>query len=236
LPRPLEYPRDAQGVPQTDKPPVPNAAPNLYGFAGRDWIRGLLDPAKIAAAKIDTDTWHVKDAPYFGNTNHRGFDSDSEEDHAGQMAQFVKENLAKLDDAHKSHLEQVVVALSAEAELPAQKELDAKAKRDGTIEAGRKALAEVSWNDVSTCVDCHKFHDKGEAGIGPDLTGYGSRSWLIEFISDPSHERFYGGKHNDRMPAFAKDKTNPKNNLLTPGELELIVKWLRQEWYEPPAE
>ena len=50
--------------------------------------------------------------------------------------------------------------------------------------------------------NCHHFHDAGDLGTAPDLTGYGSREWMIGMISDPEHERFYGEK-NDRMPAFA---------------------------------
>ena len=34
----------------------------------------------------------------------------------------------------------------------------------------------------------------------PELTGFGSRAGLIDFISNPAHERFYGDR-NDRMPA-----------------------------------
>ena len=72
----------------------------------------------------------------------------------------------------------------------------------------------------------HKFHDSGEDPTGPDLTGYGSRQWLIDFISNPAHERFYG-KRNDRMPAFGEEKQ------LDPRAIGLIADWLRGDWYEP---
>jgi quinol-cytochrome oxidoreductase complex cytochrome b subunit/mono/diheme cytochrome c family protein len=228
--RPLEYPRDEKGVPQTDKPPLANGAPNLYRFASREWLRGLLDAAQVAAATIDKESWQVKDAPYFGNTNHRGADSDDEE-HLGMMALFVK-NLAKLNADQKAQLERIITALSAEAELPSQEDLDAKAKQDGSIEAGRKAFLEFEWPDSQKCADCHTFRGAG-TDSAPELTGYGSRQWLIDFISDPAHERFYEGKHNDRMPAFAKNKEKPQNNLLTAREIELLADWLRGDWYEP---
>ena len=48
---------------------------------------------------------------------------------------------------------------------------------------------------------CHKFHDAGTADAAPDLTGYGSRDWLMAFIANPAADRFYG-KNNDRMPDF----------------------------------
>ena len=52
-------------------------------------------------------------------------------------------------------------------------------------------------------------------------------------ISNPEHERFYGDK-NDRMPASAEFK-EPERNRLNPQELEMLVHWLRGEWYEPAA-
>ena len=65
----------------------------------------------------------------------------------------------------------VVLALSAEAGLKSQVEADRKdAER---IEAGRKLIA-----DGERCASCHKFHEHGELGSAPDLTGYGSREWL----------------------------------------------------------
>jgi len=60
----------------------------------------------------------------------------------------------------------------------------------------------------------------------PNLTGYGSRKWLISFISNSAHPNFYGEK-NDRMPAFAIDQ------ILTPRAIGLIADWLRGSWYEP---
>ncbi len=74
---------------------------------------------------------------------------------------------------------------------------------------------------------CHLYHDEGETEA-PDLTGYGSRQWLIDFISNPAHERFYG-EANDRMPAFAESTEDPLRNLLSQQELEMIVDWLRQQ-------
>ncbi len=69
-----------------------------------------------------------------------------------------------------------------------------------------------------------QFGDAGDT-VGPELTGYGSRDWLVSFIGNSSHERFYG-ERNDRMPAFAEEKQ------LTEQEIGLIADWLRGEWYE----
>ena len=66
--------------------------------------------------------------------------------------------------------------------------------------------------DQAGCTNCHHFHDEGSLGSAPDLTGYGSREWLIGMISNPEHERFYGDK-NDRMPAFAAGDNAEQHRL-----------------------
>jgi hypothetical protein len=46
-------------------------------------------------------------------------------------------------------------------------------------------------------------------------------------IKDPEHERLYGYEEgaNDRMPAFS----TPEAQLLTDHEIEMLVRWLRQD-------
>ncbi|MFM9082175.1 MAG: c-type cytochrome, partial [Opitutaceae bacterium] len=179
------------------QPKDPASAADLKGFAGRDWLAGLLDPERVA-------TPH-----YFGATKFK----------AGKMVKYVKEDVAAFPAEDRRLLGKTIIALSAEAGLKSQRELD---RRDATLIAqGREALVGTRMN----CADCHVFHGKGET-VGPDLTGYGSRSWLIEFIGNPAHPRFYGDR-NDRMPLFGEDK------VLTPGELGLLVDWLRGEWFDP---
>jgi ubiquinol-cytochrome c reductase cytochrome b subunit len=177
-----------------------STAPNLYGFASREWITGLLDPAKIAEHE------------FFGNTAH----------HEGEMVNFVAETLGEWKP---EEVKNTVIALSAEAQLPSQ--VAADQKDADLIEAGRKVIA-----NEENCVSCHKFRDAGELGNAPDLTGYGSREWLLGMISNPGHDRFYGD-NNDRMPAFAEHGGVAAENMLTQQQLGLIVDWLRGEWYEP---
>ncbi|MEY4938269.1 MAG: hypothetical protein RIQ93_4 [Verrucomicrobiota bacterium] len=177
------------------------SASDLKGFASREWIAGLLDPKRVASLH------------YFGGTDFK----------AGKMVKFVQEEIAEFSAGQKAELEKAIVALSAEARLKAQRAAD---ERDAAlIVAGKKHLV----GDVLTCVECHKFHDAGEDPTGPDLTGYGSREWLIAFISDPAHERFYG-ERNDRMPSFGPEK------MLSHQELGLVADWLRGEWYVPKDE
>jgi ubiquinol-cytochrome c reductase cytochrome b subunit len=184
------------GVPKD----VPSAS-DLKGFASSEWLTGLVDPKQITTAH------------YFGGSKLK----------TGKMSRFVTEQISQFAPDEKTELSKALVALSAEAGLTAQHEVDL---RDAAlITAGREALS----GDILTCTSCHKFHDADENGGAPDLTGYGSRDWLIAFISDPAHERFYGDR-NDRMPRFGADQR------LTAQEIGLIADWLRGDWYLPPLE
>ncbi|MSU64745.1 MAG: DUF4405 domain-containing protein [Opitutus sp.] len=175
------------------------SASDLKGFGSREWLTGLFDPEKVASPR------------YWGGTEHA----------EGKMAKFVKEDVPEFSAEQKEKLRQGIIALSAEAGLKSQTALD---KRDSVlIEEGRK---EIKGSTIR-CTDCHKFHGEGD-DTGPDLTGWGSREWLTAFISDASHERFFGEK-NDRMPAFGPDK------MLTEREIGLVADWLRGEWYVPIA-
>jgi ubiquinol-cytochrome c reductase cytochrome b subunit len=185
------------------------SAPNLWRFGTPGWVEGLLDPKQIAGPN------------YFGNTSHK----------EGDMAMWVHETLgeeavAELDEAERAELrtnvENVALALANEAGK-AQAGQEDFADR---VEAGRAAMV-----DVFACIDCHKFHDDGGLGMAPDLTGWGSREWLTAMISNPEHERFYPST-NDRMPAFAANADDPAANRLSPEELDLLVSWLRGDYYE----
>lgn len=178
------------------KPKDEISGADLKGFASRAWLAGLLDPNRI-------DSPH-----YFGGTKFKN----------GKMAKFVKEDIAGFGDAEKKDLQEVITALSAEAKLKAQRDLDRR--EEARIAKGAEALMGGSLG----CIDCHKFHDAGDESA-PDLTGYGSREWMIAFVSDPEHERFYG-ERNDRMPRYNEEK------ILTPQEIGLVVDWLRGEWFE----
>ncbi|MEX2091692.1 MAG: cytochrome b N-terminal domain-containing protein [Pirellulales bacterium] len=184
-------------------------ASNLWAFGRREWVLGMLDPREIVGPH------------YFGNTKLK----------EGDMAIWVEDTFgpdatADLDDQaqadEREKVENVAYALAAEA----GQNVDTIADLDERIAAGRTAIVEGF-----TCVDCHKFHDDGVLGIAPDLTGYASAEWLRAFLSNPEHERFYPDT-NDRMPAFA-ESDDPAANRLSPEELDLLVAWLRGDWYEP---
>ena len=181
-----------------------STAPNLAAFASRGWLKGLLDPKQIAGPD------------YFGNSKLR----------RSKMVSWVKDNLAELDAAEKGDLEKAIMAVSAEARLPSQRDVDAKDAR--SIEEGRKLI--LGNASLFTCTDCHKFHDKGTQGDAPNLTGYGSPEWIAGAIRNPAAPRFYG-KLNDRMPAYAAS-ADPGQNTLGEDQIRLLAAWLRGEWYE----
>jgi ubiquinol-cytochrome c reductase cytochrome b subunit len=228
-PRELVFAAGPDGKLPADAKPEPTGAPNLYGFASRAWLTGFLNPQKIAAIHFDATAKPDEkgkrfitsnSAPYFGNTSHR----------AGDMVGFVNDDLKELDDAGKKKLEELIIALSAQAQLKSQAELDAHAERNGVIARGLTNMTEAITN--TACTDCHKFGETDPQAGAPDLTGYGSREWLLAFIGNPEHERFYGEK-NDRMPAFYNSPDAPAQNLLDQESIQMIVEWLRGEWYEP---
>ncbi len=176
----------------------PQSAPDLKGFASRAWLTGLLDPKQVAGTN------------FFGGTKFND----------GKMVRFVRKHVGELDAAGRVELAKVIKAVSAEAGLKSQRLED---KRDAAeIEEGRKLVVGESMR----CSECHQFRKVDEDATAPDLTGYGSREWLLGIVGNPKHARFYG-KRNDRMPAFGEDK------ILTPEALGLIVDWLRGEWYGP---
>jgi ubiquinol-cytochrome c reductase cytochrome b subunit len=184
---------DGLGQPVSD----PVSAPDLKGFGSREWLAGMLDPTRV-------DSDH-----YYGGTKFR----------EGKMVRFVKQKVAKYDAAEKAALEKAIIAVSAEAALPAQAALDARDQ--AIIEEGRRLAV-----DKVSCTDCHAFRKPDEDATAPDLTGWGSREWLIGIISNPAHVRFYGTK-NDRMPAFAE------TGQLDAVSIGLLADWLRGDWYRP---
>jgi ubiquinol-cytochrome c reductase cytochrome b subunit len=185
---------DGLGAPLPESP----TAPDLAGFGSREWLTGFLDPAKIESPK------------YFGGTV---FAHPPAEKKKSKMVRYVLEEVPKFSDDEKQQLRKIIAALSAEAKVPAQAKTDAN---DAALIAdGKKLLTESALK----CADCHAFH-VDDQGSGPDLTGYASREWMIAFIQNPGHEKFYGDK-NDRMPLFGE------KGELTPRQIEFIVDWLR---------
>ncbi len=177
---------------------------------------GVVRPEKPTAADLNgfaSPQWlgefmtvkGISSDKFFGNTKFK----------RAKMYGFIKETFADYDDADKK---QIIAALSHEAQL----RQDGASTDNHNLTVGAKLIAE-------NCAECHTFHGKGTHS-GPDLTGYGGREWLIGMIGNPAHSRFYG-KANDRMPAFAEWTDDPRKNMLSSRDMELLVEWLRGEWY-----
>jgi ubiquinol-cytochrome c reductase cytochrome b subunit len=176
----------------------PSAA-DLHGFGSRAWLAGLLDPERVGTAE------------YFGGTAFA----------RGSMTRFVTRVVNSYDDEMKGNLQKVIHLVSAEAGLTAQEELDRAAEGEFA-----EALEWMQTEPIN-CTRCHIFQGiVPERPDGPDLTGWGSREWMIGLIQNPSHPRFYGDD-NDRMPAFKDD------GVLTDEQIGMVVDWIRGDWYRP---
>ena len=159
------------------------------------------------------DPKQVAGPGYFGNTAHK----------EGDMVHFVQNDLTDAATWKPDDIEAVVATMAEEAGLAA-------AGTDPVVvEKGRGLIAADD-----RCGSCHTFRDNGvAAGSAPDITGWGSREWLIGIIVDPTHERFYGDS-NDRMPSFGKAEEGAAP-MLTRQQIGLIADWLRGDWYRPTA-
>ena len=175
-------------------------ASDLKSFGSRQWMESILDPARVQTPAV------------FGASKMK----------TGRMARYVTNSIAKFDDDQKAALKKVIAAVSAQGGLPSQRAIEEKEAT--LIEEGKKILLDEKFR----CLECHQFEGQNGNPEGPDLTGYGSRTWLLEFLYDPGHEKFYG-ETNDGMPAFGKKQ------ILDAKSIELLADWLRGDWYEPSA-
>ena len=171
------------------------SASDLKGYGSRKWLSGFLHADTILSKK------------YWGNTYH------AEGDMVGWLGDHQPES-----EEEKITRQNVVFALSAQAQLASQRTVD---QRDSArIAAGLTYMRNTDYG----CASCHKFQDVGTDS--PELTGWGSREWMIAFINDPEHPRFFG-RDNDRMPSFGKEKS------LSDREIAMVVDWIRGEWLVP---
>lgn len=173
------------------------SAPDLYGFASRQWLKGFFDPKQITSDK------------FYGRTRFA----------AGAMVRYVEERFAKLPGEEQQAM---IVALSAEAGLPSQQDQDV---RDAALIAKGRELI------VRECNRCHSYRGQGPVGQAVDLTGYGSREWLLGIVGSPNHVCFYGLR-NDRMPSYAEDPRSPEKNRLPLTQLGIVADFVRLDWPE----
>jgi len=190
-----------------DFKPIPcntPVAPNLYRPLRKEWIAGFLNLEKI------------RSADYFGNTKFV----------SGTMVGFVRSDLKEImEDAEEREFEQLIDFLLSEA------------KRDAPRTASEPITEEVrGLFSLFSCGQCHRTYEPGNKPViqAPDLRGYFSRDWLIDFIANPESSRFYGppiaGRNsgNDAMPAY---HSNAKDAVMSMTEIAVLTDWLRGSWH-----
>ena len=186
-------------------------APDLYRFASARWIREFLA--------------NPRDGKFFGHTDLlKGGDELKD----GEMAMWAEENVAPDGPLEPNHLAAVAALVAREANRR-----DEDPIAEDVLQLGIDVFSGAELSDSNgeplefdgNCLQCHdlKAGDPNEEGDGyaPNLNGYGSRDWLLEFIRSPDEERFYGEKNI--MPGF--DETE-----LSDRELGLLVDWMRGTW------
>jgi ubiquinol-cytochrome c reductase cytochrome b subunit len=185
---------------------------NMTGVEGEEPISAYR-PAGADLGRYATREWiagwldraQVGGPKYFGTTAFAN----------GSMVKFVRTSLPELvKDIGKEGLDRLIDTL---ADWAAQ---------DGPLPKDKIDEEVLLLFEDFTCTDCHSVYGKG-GGTGPDLTGYGSRQWTIDILSDPTHKRFYRDR-NDGMPSYFAFPDRPEKNLLTQEELELLADWLRR--------
>lgn len=186
-------------------------APDAATVFAKASAANLFEFGAASWARGLLDPEQVGGPAYFGNTAHKEDD----------MVSYVTGDMTDADTWSTEQIEAVIMALAAEAGRP-----DPQAG-ETLLAEGRKLIA-----DGDRCGSCHRFGgNEMDLGTAPDLTGWGSREWLVGIINDPTHERFYG-ETNDRMPSFGTAKEGAAA-MLTPQQVGLVADWLRETWYRP---
>ena len=192
---------------------VDPAAPEAGAILAKSSAANLHGFGTAAWLRGLFDPARVAGPAYFGNTAHK----------EGEMVGYVTGDMANPDEWKPDEIEAVVAAMAAEAGLAAP------GTPAALVAKGRDLVT-----DGERCSGCHTFHDNGiDYGTAPDITGWGSKEWLVGIITDPAHERFYGDT-NDRMPSFGRGEEGG-TTILSREEIELVADWLRGDWYRPQA-
>ena len=186
-------------------------APGAAAILATSSAANLFEFGRASWMRGLLDPAQVAGPAYFGNTAHKD----------GDMVSFVQGDLTDADQWKKDDIEAVIVAMAAEA-----------GHADPGVQPAMLEKGRALVTDGERCGGCHKLGDNGTAlGSAPDLTGWGSREWLVGIITDPTHERFYGDS-NDRMPSFGKAAEGAAP-MLSPQQIGLLADWLREDWYRP---
>jgi mono/diheme cytochrome c family protein len=96
----------------------------------------------------------------------------------------------------------------------------------GSLRADPKRVARGTEIVKSRCTACHLFEgagDDGGQGLAPELSGYGSLSWIRGQIANPSSKATYregalDSARKGHMPRF--------DASLSPADIELLASWV----------
>jgi len=136
-------------------------------------------------------------------------------------------------------VKKLIDLLAAEAELNEARPFVLGEKKAESVEGlDLDEVVELIDDDFGCLVSCHRFYDVDKIGKtteGPDLTGYMSRRWMINFIKNPMNKQFYGSvkEHVSRMPTYFQSEDD---HLMSEKEIEMLVDWLRGKWYRKPPQ
>lgn len=213
-------------VPEIDDPNNKQSAADLAGIGSREYLTALLNPEFVTS-----------DHFYGGRAVPEG-----ETIKDNMMVDYVLTSISEYTDEQKRQLKLAINALSFEAELARQADVDkALAKTIVTQEQAAELVGEEAAADVAgkselevgrlllggevgslDCYGCHKFREFGDLGTAPDLTGYASRPWLTALIHDVEGERFFPDANEvGGMPRFGATE------VLTPEQIALVAEWLQ---------
>jgi ubiquinol-cytochrome c reductase cytochrome b subunit len=193
---------------------VPLDAPtssDLKGFAGRDWIRGLLadpmDERYFGRMRTpDGDPAHTRMSKWLAETR-EGIESDE----ARSTFEADLDAAAAYLEFESDHPGRFVNAVGASNALK-----DMPEGERSIIPRGREFFA-------STCNECHSYGGSRSGTIvAPEMLGYASVEWISLMIAEPDHEERYRttGRERARMPRFA--------DRLSDAERRLIAEWFRE--------
>jgi ubiquinol-cytochrome c reductase cytochrome b subunit len=179
-------------------------APDLGNLGSREWMRAIITNFEQHFAPLRNAEWFGKE--------------EGIEPAESEMADWSGDRHALQSDENASDLAALIEFLMAERKSETI-EVD-----DRLVERGRELATQGNWASSIevACTECHEtigeeFDASFEGGSGyPDLAGYLSYEWLVDFLKDPGSPQYYGDKN--QMPAF--------HDTLTTEELDLLVRWL----------
>lgn len=192
---------------------APTAA-DLGNFGSREWMEGVV------LNYSDHFSW-LKNAQWYQQAQASGDEVLSPDD--SEMADWSGDAEALAAPENAADVEALIEFLVSEtghAGLTINEEL---------VERGRAIAVDGEWDLGTSCADCHStvgqdFTAADDDADGyPTLAGYGSATWLRDFIRHPDAERHYGEKN--QMPASSPEK-------LSDEDLDLLVRWMTGEYPE----